>query len=62
LEKKPEPYAGSPNSPRPKRARHAQSKVKSMLNISFDIEGIVHEEFVLAGQTINSAYYCDVLR
>jgi hypothetical protein len=22
----------------------------------------VHKEFVLAGQTVNSAYYCDVLR
>jgi hypothetical protein len=26
-----------------------------------DIEGIVHKEFVLAGQTVNSSYYCDVL-
>jgi histone-lysine N-methyltransferase SETMAR len=33
-----------------------------MLIIFFDIEGIVHKEFVLADQTINSAYYCDVLR
>jgi hypothetical protein len=28
----------------------------------FDIKGIVHKQFVLAGQTVNSAYYCDVLR
>jgi hypothetical protein len=27
----------------------------------FDIKGIVHKEFVLAGQTVNSAYYCNVL-
>jgi hypothetical protein len=33
-----------------------------MLIIFFDIKGIVHKEFVLAGQTVNSAYYCDVLR
>jgi hypothetical protein len=32
-----------------------------MLIISFDIKGIVHNEFALAGQTINSAYYCEVL-
>jgi hypothetical protein len=27
----------------------------------FDIKGIVYKEFILAGQTVNSAYYCDVL-
>jgi hypothetical protein len=39
-----------------------KSKVKSLLIIFFDIKGIVHREFVLAGQTVNSAYYCYVLR
>jgi hypothetical protein len=39
-----------------------KSKVKSMLIIFFDIKGIVHKEFVLADQTVNSAYCCDVLR
>jgi hypothetical protein len=34
-----------------------KSKIKSMLLISFAIK-----EFALAGQTVNSAYYCDVLR
>jgi hypothetical protein len=33
-----------------------------MLIIFFDIKGIVNKESVLAGQTVNSAYYCDVLR
>jgi hypothetical protein len=33
-----------------------------MLIIFFDIKGIVHKEFVLTGQTVNSTYYCDVLR
>jgi hypothetical protein len=32
--------------------------VKSVLVICFDIKGIIHKEFVLAGQTVNSAYYC----
>jgi hypothetical protein len=31
-----------------------------MLIISFDIKQIVLKEFVLAGQTVNSAYYCDI--
>jgi hypothetical protein len=52
----------SPNSPRPKKARQVKRKVRSMLIIFFDIKGIVHKEFFLAGQTLNSAYYCDVLR
>jgi hypothetical protein len=33
-----------------------------MLIIFFDIKGAVRKEFVLAGQTVNSAYYCDILR
>jgi hypothetical protein len=28
----------------------------------FAIKRPVHKEFVLAGQTVNSAYYCDVLQ
>jgi hypothetical protein len=39
-----------------------KSIIKSMLIISFGVKGIVKKEFVLAGQTVNSAYYCDVLR
>jgi hypothetical protein len=34
------------------------SKDKSMLIIFFDIKDIVHKDFALAGQTVNSAYYC----
>jgi hypothetical protein len=37
-----------------------ESKVKSMLVIFFDIREIVLKEFVLAGQTVNSAFCCDV--
>jgi hypothetical protein len=33
-----------------------------MLMIFFDIKKIVHKEFVLAGQTVSSAYYCDVFQ
>jgi hypothetical protein len=47
---------------RPKeRARQAKSKVKRLLIVFFDIKGIVHKEFVLAAQTVSSAYYCDIL-
>jgi hypothetical protein len=33
-----------------------------MLNIFFEIKGIVHKETVLAGQGVNSAHYFDVLQ
>jgi hypothetical protein len=52
----------SPNSQRPKKARHVKSEVKSMLIIFFDIKGNVDKKFVLAGQTVKSAYYCDNLQ
>jgi hypothetical protein len=58
--RKHEPYTDSPNSPSPKKARQLKNKVKSMLIIFFYISGIVHKEFVLAGQTIYCD--CDVLR
>jgi hypothetical protein len=51
----------SPNSLRPKKVRQVKSKVKSKLIIFFDIKGIVHKEFIQAGQIVNSAYYYDVL-
>jgi hypothetical protein len=37
------------------------SKVKNMLIIFFDIKGIVHKEFILAGKTVNPSYYCEDL-
>jgi hypothetical protein len=52
----------NPNSPRPKKTRQAKSKVNGMPIIFFDIKEIVHKEFVLAGQSVNSAYYYDILR
>jgi hypothetical protein len=60
--RKHEPYMKGPNSPRPKDARQVRSKVKSMLIIFVDIKRIVHKEFVLTGQTVNSIYYWDILR
>jgi hypothetical protein len=38
------------------------SQVKSMIIMFFNIMGTVHKEFVLAGKTVNSAYYYHVLR
>jgi len=52
----------SPMSPRPKKARRVKSNVKSMIVTFFDVKEIVHKEFVPTGQTVNSGFYCEVLR
>jgi hypothetical protein len=49
------------NSPRPKNVTQMKSKVKSILIIFFDIKWIVHKEFILVDQIVNSDYYCDIL-
>ena len=43
-------------SPRSKKARVFKSKTKVMLIAFFDVQGIVHAEFLPLGQIINHAY------
>ncbi|UYV83638.1 hypothetical protein LAZ67_23001828 [Cordylochernes scorpioides] len=50
------------NEPRPKKARKAPSKVKVMLTVFFDYQGIVHHEFQQEGSTITSDSYLGVLK
>jgi hypothetical protein len=52
----------SPNSLRPKKVCQVRSNVKSMLIVFFDIQGIVHKEFVPPGQTINGKFCCEILK
>jgi len=52
----------SPGSPRPKKARTQESKLKMMLICFFNQEGIVHRAFVPPGMTVNADFFCDVLR
>jgi len=49
------------SSPRPKKARMRRSRVKTMIIVFFDSRVIVHKEFVPPGQTVNHAFYKDVL-
>ncbi|UYV80640.1 hypothetical protein LAZ67_19001189 [Cordylochernes scorpioides] len=49
------------NEPRPKKARKAPSKVKVMLTVLFDYQGIVHHEFQQQGSTIIADSYLGVL-
>ena len=48
-------------SPRPKKARMCRSKIKVMLTVFFYWKGIVHHEFVPAGQMVNQHLYVKVL-
>jgi hypothetical protein len=50
-----------PNRMRLKKVSQVKSKIKSMLIIFFGTKGIIHKEFILAGQTANSEYCCEVL-
>jgi DNA-directed RNA polymerase subunit H (RpoH/RPB5) len=47
--------------PRSKKAPMSKSKVKCMLVCFFDSMGIVHKEWVPAGQTVNQYYYTEIL-
>ncbi|KAK3889822.1 hypothetical protein Pcinc_006190 [Petrolisthes cinctipes] len=51
-----------PMLPRLKRTRQVKSNVKMMLICFFNVKGIVHEEFVLPGQTVNQTFYLAVLK
>lgn len=49
-------------SPRPKKVRQVRSKVKVMLTVFFDSQGVVHHEYAPPNQTITKEYYLEVLR
>jgi len=48
-------------STRPKKARMSRSNMKAML-VFFDWQGIIHDEFVPRGQTVNKEFYVTVLK
>jgi hypothetical protein len=54
-------YKENSNSSRQKRARRVKSKVKSMLIIFFETKWIVLKKLVMASQTVNTTYHCDIL-
>jgi histone-lysine N-methyltransferase SETMAR len=47
-------------SPRPKKAQMSKSKIKTMLIVFFDIQGIMTQQ-VPPGQTMNQTYYIELL-
>ncbi|GFS78018.1 putative DD34D transposase [Trichonephila clavipes] len=50
----------SPQSPRQKKARMSKSRMKTMLIVFFDKNGVVQSEFVPEGQKVNGAFYVEV--
>ncbi|GFU79342.1 putative DD34D transposase [Trichonephila clavipes] len=52
----------TPQSPRQKKARMSKSRMKAMLIVFFDKNGVVHSEFVPEGQTVNGTFYVEVLK
>jgi len=50
------------SSPRPKKSHLVKSKEKVMLIAFFDIDGVVHHEFVPPGLTVNGHFYVQVLQ
>ncbi|GFU23059.1 mariner Mos1 transposase [Trichonephila clavipes] len=51
-----------PGSPRSKKIRQVQSKIKGMLIVFFDSDGIVHHEYAPQGQTVNKEFNLNVTR
>jgi histone-lysine N-methyltransferase SETMAR len=49
------------HSPRPKKAQMSKSKIKTMLVVFFDIQGIIMTQYVPPGQTMNQTYYIELL-
>jgi histone-lysine N-methyltransferase SETMAR len=52
----------NPGEPRPKKARQVRSNVKVLLTVFFDYHGVVHQEFLPQGRTVNKEYYLEVMR
>ena len=51
-----------PGEPRPKKAHQVRSNVKVLLTVFFDYRGVVHQEFLPYGRTVNKEYYLEVMR
>jgi hypothetical protein len=48
-------------SPRPKELKFQRSRIKTMLIIFFDSQGVLHKEFVTEGKTVNEEFYKGVM-
>ena len=44
------------------KARQVRLNVKVLLTVFFDYHGVVHQEFLPQGPTVNKEYYLEVMR
>lgn len=51
-----------PSSPRPKKCKRAQSKVKQMMIFAYDNQGIIMTDRVPCGKSVTAVYYRDFLQ
>jgi hypothetical protein len=51
-----------PSSPRPLKCRRQQSKVKQMVIMTFDHEGVIATDRVPVGVSVTAGYYATFLR
>ena len=49
------------DEPKPKKTRKFQFKIKILLTIFIDYQGLVYQEFFLSGLTVNKDYYLGVM-
>jgi histone-lysine N-methyltransferase SETMAR len=52
----------SPSSPRPIKSRLQKSRIKTLIIAFFDSNGMIDQEFVPEGQTVNAEFYEAVLK
>ena len=52
----------TPEEPTPKKAHQVRSTVKVLLTVFFNYRGVVHQEFLRRGRTVNKEYYLEVMR
>ncbi|GFS85423.1 histone-lysine n-methyltransferase setmar-like protein [Trichonephila clavipes] len=50
------------HSPQQKKTRMSKSRMKAILIVFFDKKAVVHLDFVPEGQTVNCAFYMEVLK
>jgi hypothetical protein len=49
------------SSRRPKKLKFQRSRIKTMLTIFFNSQGVVHKEFVPEGKRVNAGFYKGVM-